>query len=564
VNHDDLAGLPPADDRQRSVQEIASFFNELAETIAEIVTPEDTESALQKLLDRIQNDQNGDAALGKHRSREPQPLPSPSKMARCASDQAAEVLPKDVETPRLLGDLLDVHTRAAADHGDMATGGPLPRRSDALRIEDTPGPVDFGNQQRRGHPPRTNDREPDRTPPDTAPITGTIAPRRAGMNLVPGRDIARAADSTIEALAPLTLSSRDLRMMNLSDREETRALIAGARELLSRCPAGALGAQGSATVLAAVAALAQRLIADRDERAALSLVVAASPHLGFLSRHDPVAFEVRRAGAEALSELGWYHQAETKLRRLADDERRACGATDPRTELLLYWAVAGQDRSWKAEEGYSSLERRLTDAKRHPDLDQLLLHTRCRHAWVLVQLGQTEDSVNAYEQVISDRVRALSLGHAETLDARHSQLKALVLARQFERAIDLFKPLLDDREDVLRADHPDTLETRKYYRVALALAQPHDHAIRDAVDDLAEILHIQGKRLGLDHPMSRDTAEWHEQLLHIQGDHEREQAVRPSPPLLAAITENNTAAATEPGQRTPSTTQHHLALTGRP
>ena len=112
-------------------------------------------------------------------------------------------------------------------------------------------------------------------------------------------------------------------MMNSGDREETRALLAGARERLSRCPAGAFGAEDSAMVLGTVATLAERLIADRDERAALSLARAASRYLEFLGRHDPIAFEVRRVEAEALSELGQYQWAETKLRRLADDEQRA-------------------------------------------------------------------------------------------------------------------------------------------------------------------------------------------------------------------------------------------------
>ena len=120
-------------------------------------------------------------------------------------------------------------------------------------------------------------------------------------------------------------------------------------------------------VLGTVATLAERLTADRDERAALSLTRAASRHLKFLGRHDPVAFEVRRAEAEALSELGQYQQAEAMLRRLADDEQRARGAADPRTALLLHWTLVGQDRPFKAEEGYSSLENRLKDAKRDPN-----------------------------------------------------------------------------------------------------------------------------------------------------------------------------------------------------
>lgn len=459
------------------------------------------------------------------------------------AEKAASPIPEGAGRHPLPGDTSGGQARAAADHDDMGSVGTLPHHGGTLRMEGTA------------------DRKSDHAWPDTALLAGITAPRPAGASLVQSRDIGRAADRTVEALAPLAAFSLDLRM-NPGDREETRALLAGARELLSRCPAGALGAEGSAMVLGTVATLAERLIADRDERTSLSLTRAASRHLEFLGRHDPVAFEVRRAEAEALSELGQYQQAEAMLRRLADDEQRARGAADPRTALLLHWTLVGQDRPFRAEEGYSSLEDRLKDAKRDPNLDRLLLHTQCRGAWVLLQLGRTEDSVSAYDQVVSDRTRLLGEGHRETFDARHSRLKGLVIAGQFERALPSLKPLLYDREDARGADHPDTLETRKYHSVALALAQPDDRALRDAVGDLEEIVHIQEKRLGPNHPMGRDTAEWRGRLLHVQANHDREQAVRLLPAAPAAAENLAAAAGAEPDQRAPANAQRRLVLVG--
>lgn len=517
MNHNNRVNLPPEDYRQWPVEEIAGLFNEFAETIAEIVTPDDTESALQNIFDRLKSDQNNGVGLAKPIQKR-RPLAPPAKVTQYAPDKAAKPFPEGAGMPPRLGGPLSGQARAAADHDDMGAVGALPDRGGALRMEGT------------------DDRKSDHAWPDTALTAGTIA-------LVQSRIIGRAADRTVEALAPLVVFSRDPWTMNPRDREETQALLAGARELLSSCPAGALGAEGSAMILGSVATLAERLIADRDERAALSLVRAASRHLKVLSRHDLVALGVRRAEAEALSELGQYERAETMLRGLVDDEQRA-GAADPRTALLLHWAQVGRDRPFRAEEGYRSLENYLKDAKRDPSLDRLLLHTRCRRAWVLGQLGRTEDSVSAYDQVISDRTRVLGESHAETLDARHSQLKTLVAAGQFERAIPLLRRLLDDREDTQGADHPDTLETRKHHSVALALAQPYDCALRDATDDLEEILHVQEKRLGLGHPMRRDTAEWRERLLHVQANHDREQAARLSPAVPAATAEDHAAAVT--------------------
>jgi tetratricopeptide (TPR) repeat protein len=350
-------------------------------------------------------------------------------------------------------------------------------------------------------------------------------------------------------------------MMNRSNRGESRALLAGALQLLSRCPVGALGAEGSAVILATAATLAEMLIADRDENAALGLVRAASRHLESLGRHDPVAFEVRRAEAEALSELGQHQKAETMLSRLAGDEQQAGGTADPRTLLLLHWARVGRDQAFRAEQGYRSLERHLQDAKRDPGLDRLLLHTQCRRAWVFGQLGRTEDSVSAYDQVIADRTRVLGDGHAETLDARHSQLKALVIAGQFERALPFLKRLLDDRERAQGADHPDTLETRKHHSVALALAHLQDWVLRDAVGDLEEILHIQEKRLGPDHPMSRHTAESRDRLLRVLSSYDREHVAMLSVAVPARTAEVHAAGAgPEAGHGTPTTAQRGLVL----
>ena len=178
------------------------------------------------------------------------------------------------------------------------------------------------------------------------------------------------------------------------------------------------------------------------------------------------------------------------------------------------------------------------------------------------QLGRVEDSVSAYDQVISDRTRLLGKGDTETLDARHSQLKALVIDGQFERALPPLKRLLDDRKDAQGADHPDTLETRKHHSVALALVELDDCALRDAVGDLEEILHIQEKRLGLDHPMSRDTVEWRGRLLDVQADRDREQAVRLLPAVPAAAEDHAAAVGAEPDQRAPANAQRRLALVG--
>ncbi|KAA9378193.1 hypothetical protein F5972_14965 [Microbispora cellulosiformans] len=356
------------------------------------------------------------------------------------------------------------------------------------------------------------------SPPDTG-----LSPV-AGARLVQRRTAGRAADDIVERAGTPMIPGGDLRTMRDAERGATRASIADWRELLSRCPAGVLGPEGSARVAETVAVLATSLIADRDERGALRLVQAALPHLVFLGRWHPAVLEVRRAWAESLSELGRHRQAETGLRRLGEDEQRMFGHPDPRTTLLLLWTLVGQGRLREAEDGFGALQDRVL-LSQGPD-SPMLRHVQCRRAWLLGRQGRVEESVSGYDAVIVNRIHELDEDHADSLDARHSKGKLLVVAGHADQAQALLRALAEDRARVQGDRHPDTLETRKYLALAQALADPRDdRVVRRVVHDLEESLRLQDKRHGPGHPMSRDTAAWLGLLLRLQ------EAVRFREPL---------------------------------
>ena len=78
---------------------------------------------------------------------------------------------------------------------------------------------------------------------------------------------------------------------------------------------------------------------------------AASAHLKVLGRHDRGGFRVRRAWAEAWSELGHYWPAAGDGFQAANgDEQRVKGFSDPRTAMLLLWALIGRDQLQQAAE----------------------------------------------------------------------------------------------------------------------------------------------------------------------------------------------------------------------
>lgn len=379
-------------------------------------------------------------------------------------------------------------------HGDPAQRGP----------SDTSGPGAPGELGTRGGLVMSR--------AGTGLTAAASFPRRAGVHLRRSGRCSRTEDSVMESAGSLVALGGELRMMSNDAREETRLVVAEWRERLSACRAGVFDVEGSALVLGTVATLAETLIADRDEHAALDLIRATFPHLRFLGRCHPAVFEVRRAWAEALSELGWYRRAETALRGLSQDEQRVFSSADPRTALLLLWALVGQGRLWEAESGFRSLEYRLT---RSPGADTLTLqHAQCRRSWLRGRLGLVDQSVRDYGRVIVSRTKELGQDHADTLDSRHSQRKILVVAGQGSQALPFLQGLADDRARVQGDRHPDTLETLKYLHLAQVQVEPgSDRVVERAIRELVEIDRIQRERHGRGHPMRQNTAAWLRKLL---------------------------------------------------
>jgi hypothetical protein len=361
--------------------------------------------------------------------------------------------------------------------------------------------------------------------PEEQPIDGIASMNASGRGashrqlaapaVVQAQAISRTADNAMDVSESLTAPGRDLRMMKPSGREETTAITAQLHELLRRCPAGALGAEASAMVLTRAAAVSEALIADRDERAALRLIRAAFPHLMLLGRRHPAAFEVRRARAEALCELGYYRRAEILLRRVSEDEQRVYGADSPRTALLLLWALMGSDHLQKAETGFRALEARLSPPQ--GTSTPMMWHLQCRYSWLLAQQGLDSESARGYDGVILNRSHELGADHPDTSDARHSKGKMLAVAGKGSQAVTLLQAVADDRARVQGDHHSDTLETLKYLHLARVQAEPRDDRILNhAIETLEQILRIQDNRHGPAYPMSRDTAGQLGMLLQIQ------------------------------------------------
>jgi hypothetical protein len=322
---------------------------------------------------------------------------------------------------------------------------------------------------------------------------------------VQGRSLSRAAERAVAAAESLTAPRRDLRSMQPGERAEAAARVRELERLLRGSRAGAFGAETSIAVLRVVASLARERVLDRDERAALKLIQVARPHLEFAGPH-PAAFDLQRAHAEAVCEIGHPEKAMRLLRGLGNQEKQAFGAATPKTAMLLLWAQAMAGQVALADRGFSELAVRLA---KPPADAEMLLHVQCRHCWVRGQDRRVSESASGYDSVIDDRSRSLGCAHADVLDAEHSKGKMLVANGAGAQAVTILESASEVRARVQGDRHPDTLESVKYLHLAQVQQEPHDERVRrEAIVGLEEISRCQVSRHGQDYPMSRDTAGW--------------------------------------------------------
>src|SRR5580704_1099951 len=108
------------------------------------------------------------------------------------------------------------------------------------------------------------------------------------------------------------------------------------------------------------------------------------------------------------------------------------GFCDPRTAMLMLWALIGHDQWQQAAAGFQA----LTSLAQSQDISLSMLgHVECRKNWALGQLGLVEESARGYDSVIEGRSAVLGPDDPETLDAQHSLAKMLVLNGQGTQAI---------------------------------------------------------------------------------------------------------------------------------
>ena len=127
----------------------------------------------------------------------------------------------------------------------------------------------------------------------------------------------------------------------------------------------------------------------------------------------------------------------------------------------LYQACRHIDRQWDAAWGY---ERLIRDARATlGPMSRLAFYLRAEWAASIQELPTPDGpqrAIEAYKDLLRDRLLALGADHPETLSSRNNLANAYQSAGRLAEAIPLFERTLADCERVLGPDHPDTLTSR--------------------------------------------------------------------------------------------------------
>lgn len=291
------------------------------------------------------------------------------------------------------------------------------------------------------------------------------------------------------------------------------------RDLLRLSPRAFTAGQ-QARLVATAAVVAKFCVDDRDERLGQELVDAAWAHADDLgSDHAAVLQLLHTTGYLAL-QLGDYDEAGKILGDVADRLTTAFGEDHPaalEAQRLQAWNLQEQGQLDEAERGLVTI---LEALEQTPNADPAQrLHVQCMLGWTQCQQAQRkmrdghteraerrfDESEVTYDAVIFSRGTLLGPDHHDTLDARHSLGKVVLVRGDWRRAHDFLRLVVVDRQRCLGSDHPDTLESRKYTALAAA-AMLGDR--RQAMNELRRILDKQTRLQGPFHPNTIDTRRW--------------------------------------------------------
>ena len=150
--------------------------------------------------------------------------------------------------------------------------------------------------------------------------------------------------------------------------------------------------------------------------------------------------------------------------------QRDCAASLDRAAPGLLWAPEAHPVLLRAGQslnraGLTSLAIPYWQALITASQDQgrgraIVLPARDHLAAALLSAGHTDAAVRAYEQNLTEQVRALGADHPAALHTRSNLARALLRAGREADAIALFERALADRQRTLGPDHPDTLASR--------------------------------------------------------------------------------------------------------
>ncbi|MEU1241010.1 tetratricopeptide repeat-containing protein, partial [Micromonospora parva] len=223
---------------------------------------------------------------------------------------------------------------------------------------------------------------------------------------------------------------------------------------------------------------------NADATAALTAVLATSPH-----RMIAIAITVAASTGFPLDKVVTTSLYQAGDRLTADELHQ------------LYKAIPKRARTYLLANSTVALLRGILI---HPSTDPVepdTLITRHSLAEVLSAQGHYEQAEVEFQAVLEARTRLLGADDPDTLNTRHGLAAVLGDRGQFEQAGVEFRAVLEARTRLLGADHPDTLNTRH----GLALLLSNRGQFEQAGVEFRAVLHARTRLLGADHPDTLNT-----------------------------------------------------------
>ncbi|PRD29557.1 UNVERIFIED_CONTAM: Ankyrin-1 [Trichonephila clavipes] len=187
--------------------------------------------------------------------------------------------------------------------------------------------------------------------------------------------------------------------------------------------------------------------------------------------------------ATILAVQGKHAETITALKNLYDNDKELSGSEEI-THTLVTLASQLCELS-KYDEALHIYQMLIAEGKVSDTLDDTILTAWHDYALLLHDMERLSEAFDILQDVLTQRIKILSLEDNETLQVRCSMAFVLTAQKNYNRALFYYRDVLDTRQRLLGELHPDTLRTRRDIGVVYQFKTDYNKAL-NVLQDVAE------------------------------------------------------------------------------